>query len=255
MVFSALVLAGFLTMAPDSVPATVRGVVADSAGHPVTTASVAVDGGEWRPVHEDGSFSLAGLTAGRHLLLVRSAGFALDSLHFKADWGETIAMSPTLQRVNKLAEVAVTATADTAKPLVTRIDWNEGFDKRRKTNIGGVYIDETEVRKRTAPQMTDLLRGVSGVTLIPIYDDMGTYTYRVVMRGTSTTGGKYCPIQYYVDGHPYDIDDINRFMSPRSVAAMEIYPGSSHVPEQFKGGGSARCGVIVIWTTSARSTG
>ncbi len=164
-------------------------------------------------------------------------------------------MNPTMQHVATLAEVTVTAKVDTARPAVHQLDWNEGFDHRRQTNIGGVFIDEAMVRRKTASRMTELLRGVPGVTLAPIYDDFGGYTYKVVMRGVSTTGGKYCPIQYYVDGHPYDIDDIDHFMSPRSVAAMEVYPGSSHVPEQFKGGGTARCGVIVIWTTSARSTG
>ena len=255
MVLHTLILALGLSAAPDSVPAVIRGVVADSAGHPVPTASVAIDGGEWRPVNADGSYTVANVAAGRHLLTIRSAGFALDSLHFRAEPGETIAMNPTIQRIATLSEVKVTAAADTVRPLAGRIDWNEGFDHRRKTNIGGSFLDQTSIERKGASKMTELLRSVQGVTLYPIYDDFGTYTYRIVMRGTSTTGGKFCPIQYYVDGHPADIDDLDHFMSPRSVAAMEVYSGASQVPEQFKGGGTGRCGVIVIWTTSARNTG
>ncbi len=62
MLFPARLFAGALAAAPDSLPATVRGIVADSAGHPVPTASVALDSGGWHPVAQDGSFTIAGVS-------------------------------------------------------------------------------------------------------------------------------------------------------------------------------------------------
>jgi hypothetical protein len=189
---------------------------------------------------------------GRHLLVVRSPGFAIDSLRFSAEPGESIGLTAVVHRFTVLAGVKVVGRADTARPAVgITHDWTEGFADRKAHNIGGTFLDQTAIDRKGATRMTELLRSVPGVRLFPMLNEYGGNDYKIVMRGASTLGEEVCPIQYYLDGHPFDVsDDLDHAISPHNVAAMEIYPGASQVPEQFKGPHS-RCGVIVIWTTSA----
>jgi hypothetical protein len=189
---------------------------------------------------------------GRHLLVVRSPGFAIDSLRFSAEPGESIGLTAVVHRFTVLAGVQVVGRPDTARPAVgITHDWTEGFADRKAHNIGGTFLDQTAIDRKGATRMTELLRSVPGVRLFPMLNEYGGNDYKIVMRGASTLGEEVCPIQYYLDGHPFDVsDDLDHAISPHNVAAMEIYSGASQVPEQFKGPNS-RCGVIVIWTTSA----
>jgi hypothetical protein len=235
----------------DTVPGTISGTVTDSAGHAVTSASVQLDSEEWKPTSASGHFEIRNVTPGRHLLAIRSPGYAVDSLYVHVDPGDAISLTATLQRVTTLAAVDVRAKPDTARPPVHVLDWTEGFERRRTHNVGGVFLDQAAIRRKGATRMTELLRGVPGVDVHPVYNQFGTFDYVVIMRGVSVVDSKTCPIQYYLDGHPFSLgDDIDRTLSPHQIAAMEIYPGGSQVPEQFKSSMSARCGVIVIWTRS-----
>lgn len=238
----------------DSTPARVAGLVTDTTGHPVGSAEVRLDSTQWRPVGDDGRFTMLQVVPGRHLLVVRAAGFAVDSLRFSAEPGESIGLTAVVHRFTVLAGVTVVGRPDTARPAVAIAhDWTEGFADRKSHNSGGTFLDEAAIDGKGAMRMTELLRTVPGVKLLPVPNDFGGNDYRIVMRGASTLDKEQCPIQYYLDGHPFDeSDDIDRLISPHSVAAMEIYPGASQVPEQFKGPHS-RCGVIVIWTKSVGS--
>ncbi|HEY5087933.1 MAG TPA: TonB-dependent receptor plug domain-containing protein [Gemmatimonadaceae bacterium] len=254
MGLSVLVLATALTLASrDSTPGRVTGLVADTAGHSIGSADVRLDTAEWQHVSDNGAFTMLHVVPGRHLLVVRSPGFAVDSLHFRLDPGESIALTAVVHKLTTLAVVNVSASADTARQVVAVHDWTEGFAERKAHNSGGTFLDETAIDRKGAMKMTELLRTVPGVALAPVTGDYGTQEYRIVMRGISTVAGQSCPIQYYFDGHPFqESDNIDQLISPHQVAAMEIYPGASQVPEQFKGP-YARCGVIVIWTKSTGS--
>ena len=255
MGLSVLVLAVALTTASgDSTPGRLTGIVADTTGRPVGTADVRLDTAGWRHVSDNGAFTMLHVTPGRHLLVVRSPGFAVDSLHFSLDPGESMALTAVVHRLTALASINVAAHADTARPLIASgHDWMEGFADRKAHNNGGTFLDQTALDRKGAMRMTEVLRTVPGVRLLPVQNEYGADDDKIVMRGTSTVDGQSCPIQYYFDGHPFDeSDDIDRLISPHQVAAMEIYPGASQVPEQFKGP-HALCGVIVIWTKSEGS--
>lgn len=254
MGLSILVLALAFASQADTTPGRVSGTVTDSSGRPVVAAEVRLDSAEWRSVSETGGFTVPRLSAGRHLLLVRSPGYALDSLHFTMDPGESMALTARLEKLAALSIVNIRAHADTqiAKRPQPH-DWMEGFAERQKANRGGTFLNESTIDSKGAMRMTELLRSVPGVQLLPIANDFGGNDFKIVMRGIATVAGEACPIQYYLDGHPFEeSDDIDHLISPHQVAAMEIYPGASQVPEQFKGP-HARCGVIVIWTKSGGS--
>jgi hypothetical protein len=241
----------------DSVPARVTVTVADSAGHRVAGALVRVDSTEWRPVSDSGTIQLAGLAPGRHLLEARAMGYDVSAFHVRLDPGDAASIGMTLHRTAAvtLQNVVVNAARDTARaPVVMRHDWTEGFEHRKQMNIGGIFIDQAQIQRRGAYKMTQLLANQPGVEIREMRNEFGEYNPYVVMRGTATVRGEKCPISYFLDGHPYELSDdesVDQIIQPHDVAAIEIYPGASQVPAQFKTSTSARCGVIVIWSRSA----
>ena len=260
----ALALAAALAMAPmrtaparDSVPARVTATVTDSLGHHVAGALVRVDSTEWRPVSDSGVIQLAGIAPGRHLLEARALGYAVSSFHVRLDPGDAASVGMTLHRAaaTTLQDVMIQATRDTAHlPISVAHDWTEGFEHRKTMNVGGIFLDQAKIERRGAYKMSQLLANQPGVEIRQIRNEFGEYNPYVVMRGTSTVRGEKCPISYFLDGHPYELSEdesVDQIIQPHDVAAIEIYPGASQVPAQFKTATSARCGVIVIWSRSA----
>lgn len=239
--------------AQQSVPrANVIATVKDEAGRSVPAAQLRVDSAAWLPVESTGTLAIQ-TAPGRHVIHARAVGLGLDSLRINVSDGESLAAILTLHQAHVLTGVTVTGKADTVRvaPSAT-IDWNEGFDSRRAHATGGSFLDRAAIDKRGAVRMSELLRSLPGVALLPIGGPLGGNDYMVVMRGIATVKGEVCPVQYYLDGHPYQADDnVDRLITPKEVVAMEVYPGASQVPPQFKGP-TSRCGVIVIWTRSAR---
>jgi hypothetical protein len=69
-----------------------------------------------------------------------------------------------------------------------------------------------------------------------------------VIKGTRQAGGG-C-VNYYIDGVQYTPQtpgDINDYMQPNELAAVEVY-SASEVPMEFTQGGNSSCTTIVIWT-------
>lgn len=244
-------------LASDSVPARVTVTVADSLGHPVPGAVVRVDSTGWRTVSDAGTIELTGIAAGRHLLEARAIGYGVSAFHVRVDPGDVASIGMTLHRpaVVTLQDVMVQAARDTARlPIGVVHDWTEGFAHRKASNVGGIFIDHTQIERRGAYKMSQLLANQPGVQIVQMRNEFGEYNPYVIMRGTSTVNGEKCPISYFLDGHPYDLsqdESVDQIIQPHDVAAIEIYPGSSQVPAQFKTATSARCGVIVIWSRSA----
>jgi len=62
-----------------------------------------------------------------------------------------------------------------------------------------------------------------------------------------------CPIEYYVDGVPFQMENSpDAYFKPGEIAAVEVYDGAANVPPEYASASSA-CGVVVIWTKRAGS--
>lgn len=233
---------GHVATAPTGLGDRITGMVIDTLGHPVPGAMVRIDSTAWRPVRGSGDFDLLALAAGRHVLEARALGFAPHAWFVTVHRERATVAQLTLRRVTVLNGVEVTAAVDTT-PLPPA-----GFSARRATNSGGSFLDEAEIARRGAVHVTDLLRSLPGVTLAPVTGALGNTEYVLVMRGVSTARAEVCPIQYYIDGHlAPSSENVDRIVSPKDLAAIEVYPGASQVPPQFKGPYS-RCGVVALWT-------
>lgn len=128
----------------------------------------------------------------------------------------------------------------------------DAFRERVRTGLG-VYITSSDIARRRPMYITDMLRGVPGVTL----SMSGSGGRPVVQMARSV--GRSCSTRIFVDGmllNPTmmtptgpraDVFRIDDIVSPGSVEGIEIYRGLSTIPPEFLTGDS-QCGVIAIWT-------
>jgi len=112
---------------------------------------------------------------------------------------------------------------------------------QRKRSGNGYYIDEKQINHNTQ-NFSDALRVVPGLRISP-----NPGRNRNVIESTRSQNG--C-VNFWVDGtmwqtlEPGDIDD---FVRPHEVAAIEAYNGST-TPAQFQVTGQTSCATIVVWT-------
>jgi hypothetical protein len=116
------------------------------------------------------------------------------------------------------------------------------IERRWRASGGGTIMDGETVRARSTIFVTDALRAMNGVRIVPV----GGMGQRILMRGF----GRECSPRIYLDGVPLGhfggtmfLDDL---VIASDVAAMEVYPRGAMVPAQFAG--LEECGAVVVWT-------
>ena len=116
-----------------------------------------------------------------------------------------------------------------------------GFSDRKKSGMG-FYLDSDQLKGRQTTQFSDMLRTVPGIRVQPAGN--GT---NVVTSSRDPTGG--C-VTFVVDGAPWQQmtpGDLDTYVRPEEVAALEVYNGST-TPAQFQQAGQSGCTTVVIWT-------
>jgi hypothetical protein len=148
------------------------------------------------------------------------------------------------------AEVELTnlaITLDTIKVFARRVyasPFLADFDRRRRMGFGR-FFDETEIERRKPSLLTDLLRTLPGVYVVPsVWGGVD-----VLMRG----GSGLCRPDLVIDGGRQINDStfpINTLVWANELRAVEVYTRSSSVPAQFQT--VSGCGAIVVWTEMTR---
>ncbi|HLM68463.1 MAG TPA: TonB-dependent receptor plug domain-containing protein, partial [Longimicrobium sp.] len=126
---------------------------------------------------------------------------------------------------------------------------------QRMSNGPGRFVTREEIESRRPTRVTDVLRNMPNLNLIPGRGGMGGGT---MSRGSS--GGR-CSVVFFIDGMlvstpangvPWrggartdrPIDD---YVQPGDIEGIEIYRGESDTPAEFVTR-YVSCGTIVIWT-------
>lgn len=233
----------------DSLPATevevlrgdgrVRGATLRTGQQPVVNAKVSVRGsGLETSTADDGSFSLSGLPTGSYLLETRAIGYQPSTEIITLMPDSAITVSTTLDRLVVMDTVQVRAMR--MRMLGPQM---AGFDERRRRGIGK-FLGPDELQKMTAIETTDLFRMMPGVRVVS-----GSNGDRVVLRGDFRG---YCTPNVFVDGMRMPaMDDINSYVFPADIRAVETYVSGITAPPEYSNGFS-NCGSIVIWTGSRR---
>lgn len=130
-----------------------------------------------------------------------------------------------------------------------------GFDRRSRRHSTGVFVGRAEIERRDPRDVSDLLRGLVGVT--PTARPGGVGLRRIRMDRTMEVPGEApCRVRFFVDGVPMPKSGAFRVdaLSPEDLEAVEIYRGVSQVPPRFRRRGD-RCGTVVVWTRDPASGG
>ncbi|MGH7457758.1 MAG: carboxypeptidase regulatory-like domain-containing protein [Longimicrobiaceae bacterium] len=201
-------------------------------GQPLSGAQITVEGtGAGGVTASDGWLRLSRLLPGPRTVRVRFLGYASDSANVNLSVSRVSRVGFQL-RVEPipLQTLEVRASATASGKMAD-------FFRRRERGFG-YFLTHDQIRDIDPMQVSDLLRRVPGVRL-----RCGVGGCRPEM---GRLGGRYCPIQYYLDGIPaYGLRVDN--LSARDLEGVEVYAGASVVPPEFNRG-TANCGVIVIWT-------
>jgi len=208
------------------------GVIRDSSGVPVSVATVTASRAQALS-DTAGRFALAGLPAGSTTISVRRLGF-LPSEHvvvLVADQRDSLFITLAALPANL---PGVTTAADTRRRQYL-------FDYYRHQTAGaGRFYERAQIDAMRVTQLSDLLRRVPGVHVVP--DRNGRYNIR--MRRTV----RDCPPDFWVDNvraYALNADDI----ALGDIEAIEVYAGPAGLPPEYNSRfGNPACGALVIWT-------
>jgi hypothetical protein len=209
------------------------GRVLDPSGRPLVGATIQVLTA-LKEVRTDtlGRFALAGLPPGRQLVRARQVGYLAESFFATITDSTSTRLVVQLTPMGQdLGTVAVRARAGTRRL--------EQFEARRRRLQGfASFIDAAEIRARDPVNITDVLRGMRGVTVTTNPNG------RQVLVGRGQ-----CLMAVRIDGMevPVTEEGLDAFVIPNDVAAIEVYPGDGAIPLELRSGRTS-CGVVAIWT-------
>ena len=217
----------------------VRGHVSGATARAIAGARVAVWGtGVETVTSADGEFTLGDLPLGTHMLEARALGFAPARQPIDIVSGTAGAAEVELTNLGiTLDTIKVTAQRVYTSPLTD-------FERRRRMGMGR-FIDEKEIERRKPIFLTDLLRTLPGVYVVPT--TWGGYD--ALMRGGPGAGSGMCRPDLVVDGSRLLNDaafPINSLVWANELRAIEVYNHSYLVPAQYQS--MNQCGAIVVWT-------
>ncbi|HET7620515.1 MAG TPA: carboxypeptidase regulatory-like domain-containing protein [Gemmatimonadaceae bacterium] len=219
--------------------ARLSGVVRDAQGQPLHGAQLMIWGSDVTgSTGDDGTFTLAGLPSGTQSLEVRYVGYAPTRVAVDLASNQTRSVDVTLsERADVLDQVTVYGKAPKR-----RLDYT-GFLERRKSAGSGRFITRADITEMRPVDLTDILRRVPGLRLVPT----SYFDYTILSsRGATTNPSGTCQPLIFVDGaRLLDDTGLNGMIRPGDIAAIEVYAGPAGAPLQYSGGD---CGSILIWT-------
>jgi TonB family protein len=232
---------GSLVAASSAAQVTLAGHVRDAGGLGISGAEVRVTGSELAATTDlKGAFRLRGVPTNSARLSARRLGYRpvtqdLPPMNSaSADLLIVLDVAPV-----PLAQVTVTGRREPFDPRLA------GF-RERMLRRSGHFITREKIEDSNAPQFTDLLRGMPGLTI-------GRFKGTNIPNSVRLRGSPCAPL-VFIDGFAasageFDLDVINL----GTVEGVEIYNGTSTAPAELMGpAGADRCGVIAIWSRPFR---
>jgi len=228
---------------------TLKGIVSSTDKKPLAQARISVVGTDLAAVADtDGSFRIATLPLGTQSVEIKMLGYGSALIPVQIESGKTATLDVTLAAVPTPLET-VEVTGDTMI-----VPGMRGFQERKARGTGKFFTRE-DIERMQVRLFTDVLRRVPGMQVSSTNGSYGAGYSVQTGRTQSISGGRNCPVLFYVNGAPFPLTGdiaINNFISPDEVAAVEVYTGASQIPAQFSSSMyNARCGVVVIWTRSS----
>jgi len=217
--------------------ARVTGRVMDKKGQPLRDARVMLQGGgDVALTKANGEFTLDSLPSGTQALEVRKLGYSVTEVAVELSALEPARTTVTMSdAVPLLASMRVEASKDKALSDV-------GYLQRKQTGMG-YFMDGDQINK-DAISFADVMRVAPGLKVMPLGDGR---TY--VITDSRNPAGNGC-VNFYVDNTRWTEitpGDVNNFVRPDELVAVEVYHGSE-TPPQYSTPGMSSCATVVAWT-------
>jgi hypothetical protein len=218
--------------------ARVTGKVVDKRGQPLRDARVMLQGGGALALTKaNGEFTLDSLPSGTQALTIRKLGYSAAEVAVELSANSPAATTVTMSDAIPLLEtMRVEAAQDKALSDI-------GYLQRKQTGMGRFY-DGKQINHQSM-SFSDVMRMDPGLRIQPTGDGR---TYVITDSRSATTG---C-VNFYVDGQIWTQmtpGDIDNFVQPSELVAIEVYHGSE-TPPQYSPPGQSGCATIVAWTVA-----
>jgi hypothetical protein len=210
--------------------------VLNDSGKPLVGARVQLDGNARATLtNAGGAFTLDSLPSGSQVVTVRLLGYTPAEKEVELSAAEPQTVTVSLGKfVPTLSTVVAEAQRDRA------LD-NVGFAQRRRSSAGGFFMNTSEIAKHGGSVVSEVLRASPMVRIDP------SNGRNVVVNARNPYSG--C-VLFVVDGSPFQQmspGDIDAYLQPSELGAIEMYSGSN-TPAEFVQGGQTSCLYVVIWT-------
>lgn len=205
-------------------------VILSADRRPLAGARVSIVDGPEARTNERGEWTLSDAPSGTRMLEVRALGYYPDRRVVNV-----VTQAPPLAIELSTVKQVLDTVRVRAQLLTDRN--RSGFMERRRTSGTGRFLTAEDIARGNPINTADIFRRVPGM-----YSDSS-----IRMRGPFGE----CSPAFYLDGQlmpamaELTADDINIWVRPQEVAAIEVYVGQA--PPQFQQG-LGGCGSIVIWT-------
>lgn len=245
---------------------TVRGVVVDTAGQPISGVTIRQKGAQTSVTDDLGRFRFTVKVETRIAMDIRRVG--LHPGTFIARVPPDTALTITMYAMPQVLPATVVVAQ--RKQVLERRGF---YERQRNEAIGGYFLTPEDLAKRRPRSVTGAVEGVPGVKI-----DVGV----VGSDSPMIQGRNNCIMNIYLDGirltpdssgtvmerkryanlakqgilipagqqaipHPMNVQ-IDRLLDVRSVLAIEVYPRALQAPPQYVPPRND-CGVVLLWTT------
>jgi hypothetical protein len=218
---------------------TILGIVADTNLRPVVGADVSFAGSSVHATTDSlGRFRVVHVPAGQFLLIARAIGYRPTTSPVDIMDGDTLRLAFTLEpaTAQELATVVVTE-----RTLSKRL---QDVEERRKLGFGE-FFTRADIEKANAVGIADILRRAKSVRISP--GGNSALSAREVISPLMAP----CYMAIYLDGIALGAERLDYLPSPKDIAAIEVYAGSSTLPVWLPRGPLGTrvgCGAILVWT-------
>jgi hypothetical protein len=196
-----------------------------------------------------GRFAVALQHGGRYKLRATLIGYrSVTSEPFEVAGGEAVRTELLLS----VAAIPLDPLRVTARgPLESAYLASMGFYERQRAGTGH-FLARTEIEKRHAVVLSDVLSSVPGVKLLRA--DRGAQKRSEVTFSRGMSSVRQCMPAIFMDGalaraggpiRPNEVP-LDEWINPRDIEGIELYHGAAATPAIFNQ--QAQCGVVAIWT-------
>src|SRR5258708_20919670 len=220
----------------------IRGVVVDSAGGPLSEATVGITAlRQGYRTEANGRFTFDDLPLGELEVSVRHIGYAPRKLTVSvtATSGDSLNVVLTAQPAI-LEAMSVSASEKRHRQGIEDFYW-------RATRGVGTFFTRDQILSRQPQVTSDMLRAIPGAPLAR--GSNGSQGIRFLAGANPRNA---CAPALWLDGQRVlgmEIDEL----TVHDLAGIELYQGTSITPTQFSA--RASCGTIVIWSRSPTPLG